>query len=78
MSVSIYFLIASSVKLPLLQQKYSLAHISFSQDYFCNISFRCAICGKILLNKLRYVNLIFWREGNLISLNERLFSLAYM
>jgi len=36
------------------------------------------IYGDTLLNKLRYVNLILSQEGNLISLSERLFSLACM
>jgi putative transposase len=36
------------------------------------------IYGNTLLNKLRYVNLIFSQEGNLISLSERLFSSACM
>jgi IS4 transposase len=36
------------------------------------------IYGNTLLNKLRYVNLILSQEGNLISLNERLFPSACM
>jgi putative transposase len=36
------------------------------------------VYGNTLLNKLRYVNLIFSQERNLISLSERLFSSASM
>lgn len=36
------------------------------------------IYGKTLLDKLRYINLIFSREGNLISMSERLFSAVEM